>query len=47
MVKGAQKMGFDRVALRNDFVQNTPIFETFDEVLIVDFQNDKRIYLVI
>ena len=41
-VEGAQKMGFDRVALRSDFVQNPPSFEAFDEVLIVDFQNDER-----
>ena len=40
--EGAQKMGFDRVALRSDFVQNPPSFEAFDEVLIVDFQNDER-----
>ena len=41
-VEGAQKMGFDRVALRSDFVQNPPVFDTFDEVLIVDFQDDER-----
>ena len=41
-VEGAQKMGFDRVALRSDFVQNPPSFEAFDEVLIVDFLNDER-----
>ncbi len=41
-IEGAQKMGFDRVALRSDFVQNPPSFEAFDEVLIVDFQNDER-----
>ena len=41
-VEGAQKMGFDRVALRSDFVQNPPNFDTFDEVLIVDFQDDER-----
>ena len=41
-VAGAQKMGFDRVALRSDFVQNPPGFDTFDEVLIVDFQDDER-----
>ncbi len=41
-IEGAQKMGFDRVALRSDFVQNPPSFETFDEVLIFDFQNDER-----
>ena len=41
-IEGAQAMGFDRVALRNDFVQNPPSFDQFDEVLIVDFQNDER-----
>lgn len=41
-VAGAQKMGFDRVALRSDFVQNPPSFDAFDEVLIVDFQDDER-----
>jgi Xaa-Pro aminopeptidase len=41
-VEGAQKMGFDRVALRSDFVQNSPSFDAFDEVLIVDFQDDER-----
>ena len=41
-IEGAQKMGFDRVALRSDFVQNPPSFEAFDEVLIFDFQNDER-----
>jgi len=41
-VEGALKMGFDRVALRSDFVQNPPSFDAFDEVLIVDFQNDER-----
>ena len=35
-------MGFDRVALRSDFVQNPPSFDAFDEVLIVDFQDDER-----
>lgn len=40
--EGAQKMGFDRVALRSDFVQNPPSFDAFDEVLIVDFQDDER-----
>ena len=41
-VEGAHKMGFDRVALRSDFVQNPPSFDTFDKVLIVDFQDDER-----
>ena len=41
-VAGAQKMGFDRVALRSDFVQNPPSFDAFDEVLIVDFHDDER-----
>lgn len=41
-VEGAKKMGFDRVALRSDFVQNSPSFDAFDEVLIVDFQDDER-----
>lgn len=41
-VEGAQKMGFDRVELRSEFVLNPPSFDTFDEVLIVDFQDDER-----
>ena len=41
-VEGAEEMGFDRVALRSDFVQNPPSFDAFDEVLIVDFQDDER-----
>ena len=41
-VEGAQKMGFDRVELRSEFVLNPPSFEAFDEVLIVDFQDDER-----
>ena len=40
--EGAQKMGFDRVALRSDFVQNPPSFDAFDEVFIVNFQDDER-----
>lgn len=41
-VEGAQKMGFDRVELRSEFVLNPPSFDAFDEVLIVDFQEDER-----
>lgn len=41
-VEGVQKMGFDRVELRSEFVQNPPSFDAFDEVLIVDFQDDER-----
>ena len=41
-VEGAQKMGFDRVELRSEFVLNPPSFDAFDEVLIVDFQDDER-----
>ena len=35
-------MGFDRVELRSEFVLNPPSFDAFDEVLIVDFQDDER-----
>ena len=41
-VEGAQKMGFYRVELRSEFVLNPPSFDAFDEVLIVDFQDDER-----
>ena len=41
-VEGAQKMGFDRVELRSEFVLNPPSFDAFDEVLIVDFHDDER-----
>lgn len=41
-VEGAQAMGFERVALRDSFVLSPPDFSTFDQVLIVDFQNDER-----
>jgi Xaa-Pro aminopeptidase len=41
-VKGAKAMGFDRVALRDAFVQSPPDFSGFDEILIIDFQNDER-----
>ena len=39
---GALAMGFDRVALKEEFVKNTPDFSVFDEVLLVDFKNDER-----
>ena len=41
-VKGAKAIGFDRVALRDAFVQSPPDFSGFDEILIIDFQNDER-----
>lgn len=41
-VEGARAMGFSRVSLRNEFVDNPPNFDRFDKVLIVDFQNDER-----
>ena len=41
-LKGAKAMGFERVALRQDFVNNPPDFSGFDEVLIFDFENDER-----
>ena len=41
-LKGAKAMGFDRVALRDAFVQSPPDFSGFDEILIIDFQNDER-----
>lgn len=39
---GALAMGFERVALKEEFVNNTPDFSAFDEVLLVDFKNDER-----
>ena len=41
-LEGAKAMGFDRVALRDSFVQAPPDFSDFDEVLIFDFKNDER-----
>lgn len=41
-VEGAEKMGFDRVELRNEFVDNPPSFDALDKVLMVDFKNDER-----
>ncbi len=41
-VEGATAMGFDRVLLRDNFVQSPPDFSVFDEVLIIDFKNDER-----
>lgn len=41
-VDGAKKMGFDRVALRNEFIQSPLDFSIFEEVLIFDFENDER-----
>lgn len=41
-IEGATKMGFDRVALRQKFVNSPPDFSAFDEVLIFEFKNDER-----
>ncbi|MGB2086375.1 MAG: aminopeptidase P N-terminal domain-containing protein, partial [Flavobacteriaceae bacterium] len=41
-IEGATKMGFDRVALRQKFVNSPLDFSAFDEVLIFEFKNDER-----
>ncbi|MEK9613783.1 MAG: aminopeptidase P N-terminal domain-containing protein [Flavobacteriaceae bacterium] len=41
-IAGAQQMGFDRVADRNDFFQNEKDFSNFDTVYLFDFKNDVR-----
>ena len=41
-VEGAAKMGFDRVASKNEFVQTELNFDRFDRVLLFDFENDVR-----
>lgn len=41
-VEGAKNLGFERVALRKEFIENPLIFSSFDKVLIFDFQNDVR-----
>ena len=41
-VEGAAKMGFDRVAPKNEFIQAELNFDQFDTVLLFDFKNDIR-----
>lgn len=41
-VDGAKAMGFERVILRSEFVENSPNFNAYDEVLILNFYNDER-----
>ena len=41
-IKGAKKMGFQRVALKESFLENTINFSAFDKILFFDFQNDIR-----
>ena len=41
-LEGASAMGFDRVKLRQDFVQKPLNFNDFDQVFIFDFENDER-----
>ena len=40
--EGALAMGFERVELKEKFVNNTPDFTGFDKVLMFDFKNDER-----
>ena len=41
-IDGAKAMGFERVKLRQQFVTNPPNFSTYDQVLMIDFQDDER-----
>lgn len=41
-IDGAKAMGFERVKLRQKFVINPPNFSTYDQVLMIDFQDDER-----
>ena len=41
-IDGAKAMGFERVKLRQQFVINPPNFSTYDQVLMIDFQDDER-----
>ncbi len=41
-VEGAAKMGFERVASKNEFIQSELNYDQFDSVLIFDFNNDVR-----
>lgn len=41
-VKGAKKLGLDRVLLRSEFIDNQINFTSFKEVLIFNFENDVR-----
>lgn len=40
--ESAEKMGFSRVQLRQDFVNNPLAFDRFDQVLFFNFFNDER-----
>lgn len=41
-IDGAKAMGFERVSLRSEFVENPPNFNAYDEVLILNFYDDER-----
>ncbi len=41
-IDGAKALGFERIALREEFISNPLSFSSFDEVLIFDFENDVR-----
>jgi len=41
-VEGAEKMGFDRVKSKNEFVKTELKLDRFDTVLMFDFENDVR-----
>ncbi|MDB3862056.1 aminopeptidase P N-terminal domain-containing protein [Flavobacteriaceae bacterium] len=41
-VEGASKMGFDRVASKDEFIHEAHDFDRFDTVLLFDFKNDVR-----
>ncbi len=41
-VEGAEKMGFDRVKSKSEFVKTELKLDRFDTVLMFDFENDVR-----
>ena len=40
--RGALKMKYDRVVLKENFLKDQHNFNKFDNVLIIDFKNDVR-----
>ena len=41
-LEGSKALGIDRISLRSEFVNNPLNFTSFDEVLIIEFNNDVR-----
>ena len=39
-LEGSKALGIDRISLRSEFVNNPLDFTSFDEVLIIEFNND-------